>query len=358
MNKRIRSNEGLTIGMDLGDVWSVVVELDEGGEIVGRQRVRTTREGFAVYLRSVPASRVVIEVGTHSPWVSRLIDELGHRSIVANPRYVRLIGENNRKNDAADAERLARLARADERLLAPVHHRGESIQKDRGLLTARDGLVRARTLLINQVRNLVKSLGLRLPACDASAFARRARRELSGEVFGGQKTLLDTIEQLTERIRGVDGEIEQVAAVRYPETKRLRQISGVGPVTSLAFVLWLEDPKRFARSRSVGSYVGLCPRQRDSGARRPQLRISKAGDGNVRRLLVQAAHYILGHFGPDTDLRRFGERLTARGGKAAGKRARIAVARKLAILLHRLWQSGEDYEPLRAMRLSAERAAA
>lgn len=171
-------------------------------------------------------------------------------------------------------------------------------------------------------------------------------REVAAEGFPGLETLLAMIEQLTREIRQMDREIEALCAERYPETRLLRQVQGVGPITALGFVLVLEDPHRFARSRSVGSYLGLRPRQRDSGEQRPQLRITKAGDALLRRLLVTAAHYILGPFGPDTALRRHGLRIAQRGGSAAKKRAIVAVARKLAVLLHRLWVSGEVYQPL------------
>ena len=126
----------------------------------------------------------------------------------------------------------------------------------------------------------------------------------------------------------------------------MRQVKGVGPITALAYVLTLENPELFAKSREVGPYLGLVPKQEDSGESQPQLGISKTGDTMVRKLLVGSAQYILGPFGPDTDLRRYGLRLCERGGKNAKKRAAVAVARKLAVLLHRLWVSGEVYEPL------------
>jgi transposase len=166
--------------------------------------------------------------------------------------------------------------------------------------------------------------------------------------YPGLSILVEQIHQLTQHIRELDRQIEQLCETRYPETALLRQISGVGALTALAYVLTLEDPKRFRRSRQVGAYLGLRPKRRQSGKGDPLLRITKAGDPFVRRLLVQSAHYILGPFGPDTDLRRFGERLIARGGRAARKKALVAVARKLAVLLHRLWVTGEAYEPLRA----------
>ena len=214
------------------------------------------------------------------------------------------------------------------------------------LLLARVGLVRARTQLINQVRGFAKSLGSRLPSSSSEAFAKRVRGAVAPDLFPGLAGMLGMIEQLTVEIRSMDREVERLCKERYEETGVLRQISGVGALTALAFVLTLEDPHRFAKSRDVGAYLGLRPRQRDSGGQRPQLRITKAGDTLLRRLLVTSAHYILGPFGPDTDLRRFGLRLAERGGKAAKKRAAVAVARKLSVVLHRLWVTGEAYQAI------------
>ena len=151
---------------------------------------------------------------------------------------------------------------------------------------------------------------------------------------------------LSADIKEYDKKIEKLGREKYGHTALLRQVKGVGPITALAYVLTLENPERFAKSRDVGPYLGLVPKQEDSGESQPQLGISKAGDTMVRKLLVGSAQYILGPFGPDTDLRRYGLRLCERGGKNAKKRAAVAVARKLAVLLHRLWVSGEVYEPL------------
>ena len=354
MSKRITADGGLTIGLDLGDRFTEGRVLDETGKVVEAFRVRTTEPALGSRLASFPPSRVVLEVGTHSPWVSRAVAREGHEAIVANPRRVRLISQNDSKSDGVDAELLARLGRVDPSLLKPIVHRGEQAQRDRILIQARDGFVRARTQLVNQVRGFAKALGTRMPSSSTAAFPKRVRAAAPLDLFPGLETLLDTIEQLTETIREMDREVERVGRERYPETKLLRQVSGVGPITALYYVLTIEDPSRFAKSRSVGAYVGLRPKQRDSGEQQPQLRITKAGDALLRRLLVSAAHYILGPFGPDTDLRRAGLRLAERGGGAAKKRAVVATARRLAVLLHRLWVTGEVYEPL---RLAAVRAA-
>jgi transposase len=336
----------LTIGLDLGDRFTEGCVIDGSGEVVETFRLRTTQMALDRALARFGPSRVVLEVGTHSPWMSRRVAALGHEVVVANPRRVRLIAENDSKRDGFDAELLARLGRLDPTLLAPIVHRGEAAQRDLVQIRARDGLVRARSQLINQVRGFTKSLGQRCPTSSSEAFARRVRSTLPRDLFPGLETLLATIERLTAEIRAMDRELERLCRERYPETEILRQAKGVLPITALAFVLTLEDPNRFAKSRSVGAYLGLRSRQRDSGEQRPQLRITKAGDALLRRLLVTAAQYILGPFGPDTDLRRVGLRLAERGGKTAKKRAVVAVARRLAVLLHRLWVTGEVYQGL------------
>lgn len=343
---------GTTIGIDLGDQRSSVCVLGGDGEVRRRFTVATTEGALRRALGSEAASRTVIEVGTHSPWVSRVLEGLGHEVIVANPRRVRLIAESDDKSDRVDAETLARLGRADPKLLHPIRHRGEQAQRDRACLSVRDGLVRARVLLVNQARGIAKAQGRRLPRCSAEGFARRVRRESLAGQFPGLEAAVKAIEAINEQIRALEAEIEAVSLQRYPETALLRQVTGVGMLTALSFVLTIEDARRFRRSRQVGVYLGLRPRRRQSGASDPALRISKAGDPFTRRLLVQAAHYIVGPFGPDTDLRRFGERLIARGGRAARKKAIVAVARKLAVLLHHLWITGEVYQPLRASALA------
>lgn len=337
----------VTIGLDLGDRRSQAAVLDAGGVMIEERSVATTKEGMAQVFEQYGGCRIVMEVGTHSPWVSRLFKERGFEVIVANPRQVRLIAASQRKTDRHDAQMLARLGRVDPALLAPVQHRGVEAQQHRAMMQARDGLVRCRTLLINQVRGLTKAMGVRLPRSGAGAFACQARATLGDKLFLGIDTLLSTIEQLSSDIRAMDKQVKELIESTYPEAAHLQQVSGVGPITSLWYMLTLEDPSRFAKSRVVGAYLGLCPGQRSSGEQRPQLGISKAGDETLRRYLVQAAHCILGPLGPDSDLRRFGQGISSRGGSNGKKRAVVAVARKLAVLLHRLWVTGETYVPLR-----------
>lgn len=346
------------IGIDLGDKKSNYCFMGRGEEFLAEDQLPTTQEAFAAYFKAIPRSRIALEVGTHSPWVSNLLEGLGHEVYVANPRKMESIKKNKRKNDKTDARTLTRLVRADPQLLHPIRHRGIQAREDLILLRARDALVGTRTDLINCVRGLVKSVGGRVPKCSSESFARRAEAAIPQSIL---ETLLPIVEQIaamTAQIRKLDGQVKKVSDEKYPETALLKQVVGVGDLTSLAFVLTLENPERFGKSREVGPYVGLVPKQDDSGESSKQLRITKAGDMMVRKLLTGSSQYILGPFGPDTDLRRFGLKLAARGGKNAKKRAVTAVARKLAVLLHRLWVTAEEYEPLRNTRLQEEALAA
>jgi transposase len=345
-----------TAGLDLGDRYSYLCLIDtQSGEVIEEGRLRTSPEAFARRFASEQPMRIAIEAGTHSPWASRLLEECGHEVLVANARKVRLIYANKRKTDEIDAQNLARLARLDPKLLYPLRHRGEDSQAHMAILRSRQALVGSRTQLVNHVRGAVKSFGGRLPKCPARSFHNKAAEHIPEALRPALGPVLETIRSLTERIHDYDRQLETVSKERYPETKPLRQVEGVGPLTALTFVLTLEDPYRFEKSRSVGAYLGLVPARDQSGGKDPQKRISKEGDEMLRRLLVGNSHYILGPFGSDSDLRRHGEKIASRGGKNAKKRAAVAVARKLSVLLHHLWVTGEVYDPLHNTHRRQER---
>ncbi|MCU1297669.1 MAG: family transposase [Acidobacteriaceae bacterium] len=301
----------------------------------------------ATFFQGLNAARVVVEVGTHSAWVQEVIRGYGHEVLVANPRLMEGSKRRKRKNDRIDANKLARLGRVDPESLHPMQHRSRDVRQDLVMLRARDALVAVRTELINATRGLVKSMGKRLPKSSSRSFAQKVEEAVPAEIGEALLPLVRMTGIVSDCIKQYDEKMEKLASEKYGHTALLRQMKGVGPITALAYVLTLENPQRFLKSRDVGPYLGLVPRQEDSGESQPQLGISKAGDTMVRKLLVGSAQYILGPFGPDTDLRRYGLRLCERGGKNAKKRAAVAVARKLAVLLHRLWVSGEVYEPLR-----------
>lgn len=334
-----------TIGLDLGDEESSYVVLGGGGEVVASGRVATTSGGLRKRFKGMVGAVVAMEVGTHSGWASRVFKGMGQEVVVANPRQLALISRSLKKNDRNDAEMLARLARADRALLSPVEHRGERAQEHLAVVQSRARLVEARTALINHVRGTVKTHGERLPACSAAVFPKRAEAALPAGLRSALLPLLEIVGGLSKQIDGYDKEVERLSKEEYPETGVLRQVGGVGPLTALTYILTLEDNGRFRKSRQVGAYLGLVPRQQQSGERRPQLSITHAGDRYLRTLLIQCSHYILGPFGKDCELRRWGLRLAGEGSGNQKKRALTAVARKLAVLLHRLWVSGEVYEP-------------
>jgi transposase len=352
------SERKLTIGLDLGDRSSWYCLLDEVGEVLQEQRLTTTPKAMREVFGGMPRCRIALETGMHSPWISRLLSELGHEVIVAHARNVRLIGESRKKDDRLDARTLARLARIDPQLLCPVKHRSAQAQAHLSVIRARAGLVRSRTALINTARGLTKSYGERLRGCNPRNMNPDKSQGLSPELQSALAPLLAAIESLSERIYEYNQQIEKIAKESYPQTARLEQVKGVGTLIALTYLLTLEDPHRFRKSRDVGCYVGLQPGRRSSGQSEPQMHISKEGDPYLRTLLVQGAHHILGPFGADSDLRRWGLKLAERGGKNGKKRAVIATARKLAVLLHRLWVSGEVYEPLRNSHQAAMPAAA
>lgn len=340
----------LTVGLDLGDRSSFYCVLNGAGEVIVEAKVATNPEAMKEAFGKMPRSRIALETGTHSPWVSRLLSELGHETIVAHARNVRLIGESRRKDDRLDAQALARLARIDPRLLSPIQHRSAQAQADLSVIRARYALVRTRTALVCSARGLTKSFGERIRGRNPKAFRPAMGETLSPQLQAALSPLLSALETITAQIREYDAQIEKLAEESYPDVALLKQVKGVGTLIALTYILTLEDPRRFQKSRDAGCYVGLQPGRRNSGESERQLHITREGDSYLRMVLVQGAQHILGPFGEDSDLRRWGLKLAERGGKNGKKRAIIAVARKLAILLHHLWISCEAYEPLHNTR--------
>lgn len=344
------SSSSRTVGLDLGDRKHSVCVLDSKGNILKEEVITNTKGSLSALSKRHSGSLMVMEVGMHSPWVSRHLQSLGHRVLVANPRKLRAIYQNDRKCDRKDSEMLARIARSDEKLLYPIEHRSEEMQRDLLQIKLRDNLVRQRVDVISAVRFTLKSLGVAVGSPNTACFARRARKELGAwnqEILRLVEPSLGVIDTMTEQIRKLEKSIEELAATKYRETEYLTQITGVGTITSLTFILTIGDPLRFKRGRDVAAYLGLVPRRDQSGETDKQLRISKAGDAYLRRLLVSAAQYVLGPFGPDCKLRSKGLKLAERGGPRAKKKAVVAVARKLAVLMLALWRDEEIYHPKR-----------
>jgi transposase len=331
-----------TIGIDLGDKMSRYCIVNRGGEVVEEGSFRNQVSSLETHFSGEPR-RIALEAGAQSAWISRELQRLGHEVIVANARELKWITASDSKNDPADARKLALLARADVQLLAPVEHRSAGQQAELAVIRARDAILRARTLLVNGARGLAKGFGVRLPKSITATFGERALADLPEMLRGALDGLLKQIDALSQQIRNYDQQVGALAE-QHAEVKRLVSIPGVGQLTAVTFVLTLGRAERFAHSRDVAGFLGLRPKQRQSGARDPQLGISKSGDPYLRKLLVQCAHHVLGHWGKDSALRQWGL-AKGEGGKRATLRAIVAVARKLSVLLHRLWVSGEFYKP-------------
>lgn len=349
--------KNITVGVDMGDKRHSVCILDGDGAVRKRASVPNTAQAVQKFFGGLPACRIALEAGTHSGWVSRILEGMGHEVLVGNPRKLRVIWDCDEKDDDRDAETLARIARLDPKLLHPIHHRGLEAHCDLAVIKARNMLVKSRSILITHVRGAVKSLGQRISPCSSESFHIRLVEQMPSELRHALEPLMKSVEELTARIRHYDQLVEKLCASKYPETAVLRSIAGVGPVTALAFVLTIEESQRFENSRDVGPYLGLVPKRDQSGQTDKQLPITKAGDAYLRRLLVGCAQYILGPFGPDCDLKQFGLKLASRGGKNAKRRAVVAVARKLAVMMHHLWKSGESYDPFHRQNLRRGKAA-
>jgi len=333
----------MTVGLDLGDRYSHYCLLNADGIVVEEGRIQSTEAALRRHFEGEPEMRIALECGTHSPWVSRLLTGLGHQAIVANARKIPAITGSESKNDRNDAEKLARFAAYDPKLLSPLEHRSPERQLDLNLIHARATLVRARTMIVNALRGLVKSAGARLPACSTESLPARVAAAIPPALAAVATPLAEQIALLNQQIDGMDKQVEKLAA-KYPEIALLRTVPGVGPIVAAAYVLTLDTPDA-ASNRSAGAYLGLRPGQSQSGDADPQRRISKTGDSCLRSLLVQSAQYILGRFGPDSELRRWGLKLAATGGKRGKKRAIVAVDRKLAVVLHAMWRNGQRFLP-------------
>lgn len=351
MDEDIR--KGVVVALDLSSRkgWAFSMDPDTG-EVLRDGEYALTESGLSRLVKGLDAPRVVLEAGGNSAWVQAELEARGCEVWVVASTTLSSAGGGRprRKNDREDARRLWQLSVATPKMLVRVRHRGAQEQADLTLLRSRDHLVGMRTGAINHVRGTARSVGISLPRRSSESFTSWTPEQwetVPESMRGVFEAHLRIIAMLTEQIAAMDREVKRVARERYPVVERLQQPHGVGPVISLAYVLTIADPHRFRKSRAVGPYLGLAPGQYQSGDLDPQLGIDKRGDSFLRRLLVQGAHCILGPKGPPSDLRAFGERLCARGGTRAKKRAVVAVARKLAVLLHRLWVSGETYEPNR-----------
>ena len=349
MQQVTRNASHLTIGLDLGDSTSDVCVLDSKRQILEQGKLLTDPESFRDFFGRYPAATVVFEVGSQSRWVQPLARKAGVKAIAADPRQLRLITQSSKKTDQRDAYVLARAGQGMPELLCPVEHRSEHVHADLSLMRTRELLVQQRTRLVQRIRGLVKASGHRLSKCTATYFFRQAKPQIPQHLELACDPLFAVLKTIHEQLNEITRQAKRMVKERYPEVERLMTVHSVGLRTALTLRLTIEDPRRIRGTRNVGAYLGLTPRKRNSGNSTPQLGITKAGDTHLRRLLVLCAHHLLGPFGKDCRLRRWGLKLCERGGSNAKKRAIVAVARKLAIHVLAIWKNGEDYDPWRGI---------
>lgn len=344
MEQSSQMSKRRVMAIDLGDRTSVLA-FRRSGKIV-HETLNTGCHAFRERFSAEPRSEVFFEAGSQSHWVAWMLEDLGHVPVVVHPRSLPMNHKPTRKNDQVDADLLLECGELRPSFMTVVQLRPRALQLDMVCLRTREMLVRTRTELVSGVRSHAKLFGQPIPTSGTVAFPKRVAETLSRDLYQMLAPLVRQIEQLSAQIGKLDGKLKRMAD-RYPATALLRQVWGIGEQTALAFVLTLQGPERFKDARAAGAAVGLVPRQRQSGSSDPELSITKTGDTTLRWLLVLAAQRMLRKNAPDTDLKRFALRLAARGGKNSKKRAVVALARKLAVLLMALWRTGEAYEPLR-----------
>ena len=344
-----------TIGVDVSDRTSkicVMKKMPDGERrIVVETTCATTKEGFgetfAKFDRSWP---VVFETGTHCRWMDRCFRILGFKTIIANPGKVPSITKSNTKNDRNDARELARLAIADVSMLHPVKLRDEVYQQMLRYHRGRNELVCVRTKLISQLRGFAKSMGCRIDDCSTERFHKIDKSMWPTELESVGWPILDVIEVVNLKIKAFEKAIRDLSET--PEFKdmvgRVRTVYGVGEIGSTAFIAIIGgDPARFDRSRDIGAYLGLIPKQDQSGDKDKQLHITHAGSSLIRTVLVECAGVALQSNAKETDIKLKGLRIAMNGGGIAKKKARTAVARSLAVTMLALLKNPDaEYVPL------------
>lgn len=328
------------IGIDLHDEYSQICVMTLQREIVMEARIPTTRGAYRSFFAARTPSVVVMEAGPHATWVRELLRELGHEVVVCHPRRVRLIAESRNKNDQVDAELITRLSLSDLDLLRPIQQRTTETLADRSLIRARATLVDTQTRLKTTLRGLVKPFGVRLGGGNSRMLEDLAGAALPPQVRLSTDCLLATLATVAAQLRELDDQIDQLNA-KYEVTENFRTIPGVGPLVAITYTLAINNPDQFKRG-DIGPFVGLTPANRSSaGKKLPPSDRGRPGDRYLRDLLVQSAWSLM-NSRSESDLAKWGRSLKERIG---GKKAAVAVARKIAELMHHLWICNERFVP-------------
>lgn len=330
-------------GLDVSEKHIQICEIDVD-DVVSEGRIATSDKKLREYFEGRAARRIVIEMSSHTRWITELLRSFGHEVLVVDPRRMKLVSGTLYKDDTLDAQTLAMLARDAPRLLKTVPLRDIEHQRLLTMVRARATAVEGRTRIINAIRGMLKPYGYRVPRSSHSVLATYLWSEVEAPILRLIEPLMVLLETFDGQIARYDQEAERILPQLPPNARQLREIPGVGPLTVLYFVAIIGDPNRFAKSRDVGPYLGLCRRRDDSGEYQSELGITKAGDRYMRALLANCVSHIMGPFGKDSDLRDWGLKKLGGATRVEKKKMKVALARKLAVLLLTLWKSGKPYD--------------
>ena len=331
------------VGVDLGKKESQIAILTEAGELI-EKRMRTERDRLVAYFKGRPKAKIVMEASTISEWVARLLEELGHEVVVADPNYAPMYAQRSRrvKTDKRDAQALAQACKLG--AYRPAHRTSDEQCHVRALLTVRDSLVRTRTRWVTLAQAIVSREGFRVPTGSSGCFGERAERlELPKPLRAEIAPLLAMLAPLNEQIGILDEKLGELSR-KDERVKRLMTMPEVGPVTAVAYVATLDEAGRFRGAHQVEAYLGLVPREWSSSEVQRRGHITKAGNSRMRWLLVEAAWRLATHKKrPETQaLREWAERIARRRGQRV---AMVALARKLSGILYAMWRDGSAYDP-------------
>lgn len=335
------------IGIDLGDKKHAVVGLDDKANIVLKRWVPNKKEDLEALFRRNRGAVFGMETGTHCRWISMLCRECGCEVYVGNAHRLRSIFGNTHKNDMRDAEEIARLLNGDKRHFHPVQLRDAEHQNLVQLVKMREMVMSQRTKSAGAIRGMAKANGVRLPASDADSLHRKLADVIDTLPDNLQLLLrpqIGLLEKLCETIREYDRLIRDYRNEHFrKECDLLETIPGVGPVNAAAFVAFTGDVRRFRHARDVGPYYGLTAGRDQSSSKDEPKRITKEGNEFVRHLLVNAANLIMQGRCRNTELLQFGLRVWGNRGKVAKRKAKVALARKLAVTMAAMLRSGTPY---------------
>lgn len=331
------------VGFDLGKRNSQVCVQDENGELLAELRIKTTRDDLTTTFAKFPKAQVLIEASTSSDWVARVLEGIGCDVVVGDPRFSLMYAQTNKKvkNDKRDARALADARRL--KAFRRAHRKSDAARELSGRIRVRAQLLRMRTKLINLVRAQCEREGVIVPACESKAFDDVVQGiQMEAVLFEVVSPAVVQISSLTKQLDELDKELKAIASA-HSVARLLQTVHGVGPLTALAFIAAVDDPKRFENARELTSYLGLVPGENNSGdSKRPPHAITKTGDSTARSYLVEAAFSHTNRRAPESHLKSWYAKLTK--DKKSKKRAAVAVARRLARVLWAMWRDNKPFD--------------